>query len=143
MTTCILGGVLAAILGALGGLHLYWAAGGRWGAGAVIPVKEDGAAVFRPRLPETVAVGLVLAACAAFVLARAGLFTVGLPKVLGRYGLPALGAVFLLRAVGEGRYVGLFKKVRTTRFSRMDTRYYTPLCGALGLGLLALAALVR
>ncbi len=36
--------------------------------------------------------------------------------------------VFLLRAVGDFRYVGFFKKAGNDVFSRMDTALYSPLC---------------
>ena len=43
-------------------------------------------------------------------------------------------------AVGDFTYVGWFKRVRHTSFGKMDTRLYTPLCTALGLGCLWLVS---
>jgi hypothetical protein len=51
----------------------------------------------------------------------------------------ALGIVFAARAIGEFRYVGLFKKERSTGFARADTRYFTPLCIAIAAGVFYLA----
>lgn len=45
----------------------------------------------------------------------------------------------LLRGVGEFRYVGLFKRVKGSRFARNDTRFYSPLCLMLAAGLFYLA----
>ena len=50
------------------------------------------------------------------------------PAWLSRYGLWLLAGVFLLRAIGDFRYVGFTKKVRATRFAQLDTRFYSPLC---------------
>jgi hypothetical protein len=48
--------------------------------------------------------------------------------------------VLALRAIGEFRYVGLFKRVRESRFAALDTRVYTPLCVALAAAVFYLAA---
>ncbi len=50
------------------------------------------------------------------------------PKWLSRYELWILASVFLLRAIGDFCYVGFAKKVRSTRFAQLDTRFYSPLC---------------
>jgi hypothetical protein len=49
-----------------------------------------------------------------------------------RYGSWFIPVVFLLRAVGEFRYVGFFKKIKNTSFAKMDSQYYSPLCLAVG-----------
>lgn len=33
-----------------------------------------------------------------------------------------------IRAIGDFKYVGVFKKVQRTGFARNDTKIYTPLC---------------
>ncbi len=135
---------LAAVLAALAGLHVAWAAAGR-SAGAAVPARADGAPLFRPGRGLTLAVALALAAAAALVLGRAGLLPrpgpwARDPAPLYRGGTWALGAVLLLRAVGDFRYVGLFKRERGTRFAALDSRVYTPLCAGLAAGVLYLAA---
>jgi len=45
----------------------------------------------------------------------------------------AIPAIFLLRALGDFRYVGFFKKVKTTPFAKADTKFFSPLCLMLGL----------
>ncbi len=47
--------------------------------------------------------------------------------------------LIVLRTVGDLRYVGVFKRVRRTRFAVRDTRIYTPVCGVLAAGVLYLA----
>jgi hypothetical protein len=56
----------------------------------------------------------------------------GALRVLGY----ALALLFLARAIGDFRLVGFFKRLRGTRFASLDTRYYSPLCLGLALGVL-------
>jgi hypothetical protein len=106
------------------------AKGGRTGA---VPSVE-GKPLFVPSTRATVAVGVLLLSFASLVAATGSLVSVPLPGValvLLSYGL-ALG--LLARAVGEFRYVGLFKRVRGSRFATLDTLVYSPLCLLLALG---------
>lgn len=50
-----------------------------------------------------------------------------------------LALMFAVRAVGDFRYVGFFKRIRGSRFARMDTLYYSPLCAALALSIASMA----
>jgi hypothetical protein len=47
---------------------------------------------------------------------------------------------FLLRAVGEFRLVGLFKRIRGTAFARWDTWLFSPLCLLIALAFFFVAA---
>ncbi|GAA4053643.1 DUF3995 domain-containing protein [Hymenobacter glaciei] len=122
----------------LGGLHVYWALGGRQGIASALPATPDGTLQLRPSAALTAAV-------AAGLLAMSALSAV--PLVLGaatapgwlRLGNGGLGLVFGLRALGDFRYVGLSKRVHDTTFARLDTRYYTPLCLALAASCATLA----
>jgi hypothetical protein len=136
----IVGAALAAVFGALAALHVFWAVGGITGGGAAVPSRIDGTPLFRPGPVSTLAVAAALSMAAVIVLGRAGMLAPDSRFILYRAGAWAVGAALLLRAVGDFRYVGVFKRERRTRFARMDTRYYTPLCAALGLGALYLAA---
>ena len=141
MTTFVVASCVAGVLLTLSLVHLYWAAGGTSGVAAAVPTRAGGAAVFTPRRAATGAVAVGLGLAAALVLGRAGVVPrVGPPGVY-RWGTWALGAGFALRAVGEFRYVGLFKRERHTRFARFDTRVYTPLCAALAAAVFYLAAI--
>lgn len=124
---------------ALAGLHGYWAVGGTTGLAAALPAHPAGAVVFRPGRGMVWAVAgglLMLAALSAVHLApgRLGLPTAGL-----RVADWAMAALFLLRAVGDFKFVGFTKRVRATTFARLDTRYYSPLCLLLAVGSAALA----
>ena len=132
---------VAAVLVALAGVHVYWAAGGRVGAAAAVPMGPDGTPVFVPGRGATLAVAMALVTAAVLVLGRAGVSPRIAPDLAYRWGAWALGAVFVLRAVGDFRFVGLSKRVVGTRFAALDTRVYTPLCAAIGAAVLYLAAL--
>jgi len=134
----VIGVALGAVFAFLAALHVLWAFGGTWGAGAAIP-EIGGRPRFVPSRFGTLAVAAALAAAAVIVLARAELILISAPPWASRWPAVALGAAFVLRAIGDFRLVGFFKFVRSTRFARRDTRLYSPLCLLLGLGALWLA----
>jgi hypothetical protein len=84
-------------------------------------------------------VGIVLVLFAGLVAATAGLMVVGLPRALLSWLSYGLALGLLLRAVGEFRYVGLFKRVRGTKFAVLDTYVYSPLCLLLAVGVALVA----
>jgi len=138
------GGLSAASLLTLFGLiHVWWAVCGMSAGSAVIPVR-DGRPVFRPSRLGTLGVTGCLFAGALTLLARLGLVRVPglvsgvLPARLGaslpHRGAWSLAVLFGLRAVGDFRYVGVFKRVTGTRFARWDTRLFVPLCVVVSAG---------
>lgn len=133
-----LAGAIAFVFALLGALHVFWAAGGRWGMAAAVP-ETEGRAAFVPSRTATLAVAFALLGAALLVLARAAVLAHPLPGWLVRSATPVLGAVFVLRAVGDFRLVGFFKSVRGTRFAVLDTFLFSPLCLALGAGVLWLS----
>lgn len=123
----------AGALAVIGLLHLYWAANRNADYSAAIPTAPEGKPVFQPPAWMTAGVGVAL-------LATATLFTL---RALGIV-LPGLDAlvlmatfVFSVRAIGDGRYVGFSKKLRDTRFGRLDDDLYTPLSVSFAFGGLA------
>jgi hypothetical protein len=68
------------------------------------------------------------------------MISVGLPRVALSWLSFALALGLLARAVGEFKYVGFFKRVHGTKFARLDTLLYSPLCLILSVGV-ALVAL--
>lgn len=75
-------------------------------------------------------VALLLLCAAVLVVWRAWFVALG-PAWVPRAGSWAIAIVFALRAVGDFRYVGFFKRARDTVFARHDTFVYSPLCLAL------------
>ncbi|MEM6428433.1 MAG: DUF3995 domain-containing protein, partial [Deinococcota bacterium] len=103
--------------------------GGRWGGSAVIPTRAGSEhALFTPPPIATLVVAAALAIAALLSLAQVQLITLELPTWLLHTAMWGLSAIFLLRTVGDFRYVGIFKRIRGTRFARMDSLLYSPLC---------------
>jgi hypothetical protein len=121
-----LGLLLAAIFAFLGSIHLYWAFGGKKASDAVIP-NVGGKAVFTPSTFVTVLVALALFAAMFTILGQSG-FISFIPSRLFYFGTLVISWAFLLRAIGEFRLVGFFKKVTDTKFAYWDTRVFSPLC---------------
>ena len=131
---------LATVLAFLSALHIYWAFGGRWGWGAAIP-QVDGRPAFTPSRFATLLVALGLAAAAVLPLVRAGALPFSVPRWLFQWSAIFLAFVFFIRAVGDFRLVGFFKRVRGTPFAIWDTRLFSPLCLLLAAGFARVAAL--
>jgi hypothetical protein len=123
---------LAAVFAVLGLLHLYWAAGGRRGKSVSIPMV-DGQWAFHPLPGATVLVAGVLFTEMLIVLGQIGWWGDALPWGIFQWGTWGIVVVFGLRALGEFRLVGFFKRVRHTEFARWDTWLFTPLCLAIAL----------
>ncbi len=120
----------AAVLAAIGGMHVAWAFGLRWGSVAALP-EHRGAPVFVPGRTSTLAVAGGLFTAAWLLLALARLAPAPLPTAWLWTGGLVAASVFGLRTIGDGRFVGLSKRVVGTRFARADDAVFTPLCFAL------------
>ncbi|WP_052666384.1 DUF3995 domain-containing protein [Nitriliruptor alkaliphilus] len=132
--------VAAAVLAAgAAAVHVVWATGrAATSAAAALPTTPDGGSVLgRPSPTTTIAVALALATYA--ITLAALVFWPSLPLVR----LAVVGAVVILvlRAAGDGRYVGFSKRVRATRFARLDDALYTPIVTSLAIGGAAALAL--
>ena len=132
--------LVAVILAALGLLHIAWAFGTRTLSAAVIPSAPDGTPIMNPGPAITLVVAALLLVAASLLLDRVGLGLQLLPPGLTRLGTIGVGAAFLLRGIGDFRYVGLFRRGRSTPFARLDTWVYTPLVLSLA-GLIGWVAL--
>ena len=107
----------------ISGFHFYWAFGGTFGIKAVIPQME-GKMAFQPPVLATIFIALA-------VLISAILSWKPHPNSYAKtliYGNLIIGIVFLIRAIGDFKYVGFFKKVKGSLFAENDSRYYSPLC---------------
>lgn len=136
----LIASALAGVLTILGLLHLYWMVRGV-GAGAAVPSHPDGRPLFRPGRVASLAVALALGAAATIILAQGGLLRLPLPAELIRLGTWGVAVAFAARAIGEFRYVGLFKRITGTPFARWDTSLFTPLCIAIAVAAFMVARL--
>jgi len=108
-------------------LHIKWAFGSRLDSNTVIPTR-DGRPLFQPSTGMTLLVALALLISAFLVLGTLGFGRLGLPLWLFKVGSWGVATILFVRAIGDFRLVGFFKRVRNTPFARNDTLYYSPLC---------------
>lgn len=123
----LLGILVAAIFAVLSLLHFYWAAGGRLGIELTIP-QIDGKPVFSPSKIATSLVALALLIAMTTILGKIGFLGERVPQWVFRWATFGLGALFLLRSIGEFRLVGFFKQSSDSAFATWDTFLFSPLC---------------
>jgi hypothetical protein len=131
--------ILFLIFLALSAIHIYWAFGGEWGKNAAIPSKENNQKAISPGFFSSFIVALGLLALCLYILIEARILHVPLPALLDKYGLWIIAFLFLLRAIGEFKYVGFFKRIKHTKFGLNDTKYFSPLCLAIAILTIILA----
>jgi len=117
----------------LGGFHFYWLFGGLWGLDKVIPSDAHQKVTLAIPKFATLVVALTLVLFGLMYLIKAGLYSIAFPHWLITYGYWFIPIVFILRAVGEFKYVGLFKKIKDTAFAKADSKVFTPLCLTIGI----------
>jgi len=128
----ILSIILLVIFTSLGFIHFYWLLGGKWGLEKVIPTKDNQSST--PSIPKfaTLIVGLVLVLFGLIYLAKSGIVNFVIPNWITNYGYWLIPAIFILRAIGDFKYVGFFKKIRNTKFAKADSKFFSPLCLTVG-----------
>ena len=126
-TRSILGIMLASIFGVLSLIHVYWAAGGKAGLGSGVP-SEGGKPVFEPSAATTLMVAAGLAVAMLVTLGSLDWFGPAIPPLIFDWLTLAIALLFLLRAIGDFRLVGFFKKPSDSPFAYWDTILYSPLC---------------
>ncbi|MES2017381.1 MAG: DUF3995 domain-containing protein [Pseudomonadota bacterium] len=129
---------LWAAFAVLAAWHFVMAAMPAQGSSGAVP-SVNGKALFKPSRMATVGVGVLLLLFAALVAATAGILATGIaPGVLAGLSY-ALAAGLLARAIGDFKYVGLFKRVRGSKFATLDSWLYSPLCLALSAAVASVA----
>jgi hypothetical protein len=119
---------LSLIFIGLGGIHFYWAMGGVFGFSASLPTKATGDRVLNPTKFASAIVGIGLTAFSVFYMLESGLIAYPLPEWLMISGGWLIPTIFLLRAIGDFKYVGFFKSVKATHFAKLDSQFFSPLC---------------
>ncbi|MCK9798423.1 hypothetical protein BK634_16230 [Pseudomonas chlororaphis] len=125
-------------------IHLYWAAGGTLGSDAVVPqvpgqLPGELQPAFQPSGLITLLVALGLLLCAMLVCLRVGLYLPSVSHGWLQWVISALAVLMFARAIGDSEWVGFFKQPSASKFARLDTLVYSPLCVLLGAGLLVVA----
>ena len=126
--TSLIGILLSLVFIALSVIHIYWGLGGKWGFDAAIPTNERNEKMLSPKMTACFTVAFGLLFFALIISVKSGLININMPAWLMNYGVWIIAAIFLLRAIGDFRYIGFFKKIRHTVFGKSDSRYYSPLC---------------
>lgn len=128
--------VLILIFFVIGLIHISWVFGHEYGFRASLPMKETGELLFLPKKIDCLIVGLGLLAFGFYYLVNSGLFEMAFPIWLVNYGKWVIPSIFIIRSIGDFRYVGFFKSIKSTSFGKLDTKFFSPLClliGVLGL----------
>lgn len=109
--------------------HVYWAFGGRLGVSVVIPSKTASQhTAFQPKMPVTLLVALLLLCASGLIAVQAGYIQSLQATRLSSIACFIGAIIFLIRAIGDFRYVGFFKKIKHSRFAKYDSWLYSPLC---------------
>ena len=129
----ILSILLSIILIGLGLIHFSWVVGGKFGFAESLPTKESGERVLNPKKIDSAIVGIGLTAFGIFYVLKSGIFEYNLPEWIMKYGSWIIPTIFLLRAIGEFKYIGFFKSIKKTDFGKLDTKFFSPLCLIIGI----------
>jgi hypothetical protein len=129
---------LSLVLVSLAAAHVYWAALATAPGRGFVP-ESGGKPLFTPSRAVTLAVAAALLVAAYVAASRGALFHPAPRGSITHWLALAAALAFLLRAVGEFRYVGFFKRHRGTRFAYLDTWLFSPLCVAIGAAFLFVA----
>jgi hypothetical protein len=116
----ILTSALVLIFMGLSSIHFYWAFGGEFGIDSALPMNEEGAKILNPTSLDSLIVGGGL-----LIFAFLYLFSIYTPKnkfilIIRNIGLWGIPVVFILRVIGDFKYIGFFKQIKTTKFAYLD-----------------------
>lgn len=128
MITIILSIILSLVFLFFGGIHFYWVFGGKWSLEKVIPTKTNDLNINSIPKFATVIVGLVFLFFGLIYVIKSGLVNIQIPNWIINYGYYIVPILFLLRAIGDFKYVGFFKSITTTTFAIWDQKLFAPLC---------------
>ena len=117
----------------LSGIHFNWTFGGTWGLNKALPTNSSGKRLLNPRKIDSFIVGSILTGFGFFYLDIAQYISLKLPQGITKYMIWIIPTIFLLRVIGDFKYVGLFKTVKNTDFAKADTRIFIILCLAISL----------
>lgn len=109
-------------------LHFYWAFGGVLWYNDVLPTSSNGLHRMNPSTTAGLIIAFGLLLLALITVGNQGLFDRYIKRKYFRYGTLIIAIIFFLRAIGDFRFIGFFKTVKSTRFGINDTQIFSPLC---------------
>jgi hypothetical protein len=109
-------------------LHFYWAFGGVLWYDAVMPTSTNGLNRMNPGKGATIIVAVGLMVLALITIGSQGWLDKYVKRALFSYGTLINAIIFLVRAIGDFKFIGFFKTVKWTRFGMNDTNFFSPLC---------------
>ena len=133
MMTTIFSIILFLIFILLGLIHFYWIFGGKWALEKALPTKEIGEKAIEPTKIATAIVGIGLISFGLLYLTKSSLIDFQIPNWIMTYGSWIIPVIFILRAIGDFKYVGFFKKIKSTNFGKADSKIFSPLCLTIGI----------
>lgn len=122
--------LISIVLVFLSGVHFYWAIFGIRDIAAVVPTRVGSNKVLSPGKWGAALVGVVFLLFA-FVFANKVVRLLEIDFL--SYVALGIGILFLARAIGDFNYIGFTKRVKNSKFSSLNTKYYSPFCLFMGL----------
>ncbi len=101
--------------------------GGEFGFSASLPTKPSGERVLNPKKIDSAIVGIGLIAFGIFYVFKSGLVNYHISESIMVYGSWIIPSIFMLRAMGDFKYIGFFKSISNTKFGKLDTKFFSPL----------------
>lgn len=117
-------------------LHIYWVLGGTWAIEYTVPDSWQ-TGYFKEENKMKVSIATFIVATGLFLFSVITASNAINLNFLVSQKVTALltqciGAIFLIRAIGDFNIVGLFKKHSESKFAQKDSQLYVPLCIYLG-----------
>lgn len=109
-------------------LHLFWAMGGSWALESVIPSNSNGRKIFKVKSFATFMIAIALLAFVMIDMSYCGWILENRSNKYIQFGVLFIAILFLLRAIGDFRYIGFFKKYKNTPFDKKDLFLFSPVC---------------
>ncbi len=119
---------LSLVLFGLAIIHFNWAFGGKFGFSEALPTNKIGQKVLNPKKIHSLIVAILFSSFALFYIFKSDLINGSLPGRIAAYSGWIIPVIFLLRAIGDFKYVGFFKSIKQSKFAKCDTIYFSPLC---------------
>ena len=114
-------------------LHFYWAFGGKLWYDDVLPTSSNMQHKLNPSATAGLIIAFGLLFLALLTAGNLGLFDRYIKRTYFRYSTFIITIIFLLRAIGDFKFIGFFKTVKSTSFGLNDTCFFSPLSSLIAL----------